>query len=157
MTFRQLTEEQDFSETRRVFLEAFSKAPWNDDWSDGKQLDSYIHDLLSPNNALCFGLFDEDSLVGLVLGRHVHFYTGDQFRIDELCIDPRFQHKGYGHLLLEEVEKACRRRNIQSLFLVTERDFPAYLFYRKNGFSPADGSVSLFKEIPILPNDGEED
>lgn len=144
---RELDPIEDLEEAADLFDKAFSREPWNDDWHDRSLLLTYLRELLDENNALAYGLFREERLIGLCLGRKVHFYQGIQFRIDEICIDPSLQGKGYGSLLLSKVEKACRKEGISYLLLVTERDYPAYCFYRKNGFDPLEKSVTLCKKI----------
>ena len=144
---RELDPIEDLEEAADLFDKAFSREPWNDDWHDRSLLLTYLRELLDENNALAYGLFRGERLIGLCLGRKVHFYQGIQFRIDEICIDPCLQGKGYGSLLLSKVEKACRKEGISYLLLVTERDYPAYSFYRKNGFDPLEKSVALCKKI----------
>ena len=147
MQLRTLDYNKDFQQVVDVFDSAFSREPWNDEWSDRKQLDRYIQDLLDQKNTLAFGLFDDTELIGLVLGRLMHFYIGNQFRIDELCVKPTRQGKGLGTLLLSEVEKACIERKIPYLILSTERNYPAFSFYSKNGFVLSPNSVILAKKL----------
>ena len=48
VSFRRL----DPAETEKVkelFKSVFCAEPWNDDWSDGEQLDAYIKDLMCQN------------------------------------------------------------------------------------------------------------
>ena len=52
-----------------VFVGVFTKDPWNDDWSDKNQLDMYITDLIGQGYSLTYGLFDDDELIGISLGR----------------------------------------------------------------------------------------
>ncbi len=147
MELRTLDPKKDFAQVKEVFESAFSREPWNDDWSDRRQLDLYIQDLLDQKNTLAFGLFDNDALVGIALGRLMHFYEGNQFRIDELCIKPGHQGKGLGTLLLDRIGKACIEKKIAYLILTTERNYPAYSFYCRNGFQSLENSVMLAKKL----------
>ena len=51
-------------EIKTLFAEIFMSEPWNDDWSDEKQLHNYITDLIGNRNSLSIGLYDGDELIG---------------------------------------------------------------------------------------------
>jgi len=130
-----------------LFVSVFTIEPWNDDWSDKKQLDSYLTDLMGQNNSLTYGLFEGDSLVGISMGHIRHWYTGTEYCIDELCIRTDRQGQGLGTLFLKEIEKAIKELGLVQIFLQTESSVPAYEFYQKNGFTDLNGHVSLAKRI----------
>ena len=50
------------------------------------------------------------------------------------------QKKGYGKEFFSLIEKDLKEKGLDTIFLMTDRDKPAYEFYKKNGF----------KEIPEL-------
>ncbi|MGN1181431.1 MAG: GNAT family N-acetyltransferase [Faecalibacillus sp.] len=129
-----------------LFKQVFSQEPWNDNWND-EQLHLYLIDLMGNNNSLIFGLFEENQLIGLAIGHICHWYQGTEYRIDELCIDIKYQRKGLGTFFLHEIEKIVKEKKIETIFLQTERTMPAYHFYKKNGFVPIENLISLFKNI----------
>ena len=143
---RQITYPNDLNDVKQVFLDTFSKEPWLDDWRDN-QLEKYLEDLLTPNNALCFGLFLNDNLIGIALGRLLHFYDGKQFRIDEFCISPTIQGKGYGSIFIHMLSEQVHKKNVSYLLLDTQKNYPAYDFYQKNGFIEVKNSIGLIKRI----------
>ncbi len=130
-----------------LFVSVFSKEPWNDDWSDEKQLHLYIQDLTGQSNSLTFGLFEGTELIGVSMGHIKHWYTGTEYFIDELCVSTAKQGQGIGTLFLNMIEKACRELELTHIFLLTENDVPAYEFYQKRGFYRLENSVSLAKEL----------
>lgn len=143
MQLRQL-DGRDRERVGKLFVEAFSLPPWNDRWEDPSTLRLYMEELLLPFNALCFGLFDGDGkLVAMALGRTAHFYDGTQYRVDEICVAPERQGQGLGSTLLSLLRKEAIRRGIKSIVLSTHRDFPAYAFYRKNGFEEVENGADL--------------
>ena len=71
---------------RSLFLDVFSNAPWNDDWSDEAQLNAYLDDLTGNRNSLSLGFFDGERLIGLALGNIRHWFRGTEYYIDELCV-----------------------------------------------------------------------
>ncbi len=132
---------------RELFAGVFTGEPWNDDWSDGEQLDLYLEDLVGQQNSLTYGLYEDGRMVGLSMGRMKHWYTGTEYYIDELCIRTDRQGTGLGTLFLQEIEHAIREDGMVQIFLQTSADVPAYQFYRKNGFQELKGHVSFQKRI----------
>lgn len=127
-------------EIRSLFKEVFSAPPWNEDWSDDDQLDNYLKDLTEVRNPLLYGLYEGNDLVGVSIGRIKHWCEGTEYFIEELCIRMDRQKKGYGKEFFSLIEKDLKEKGLDTIFLMTDRDKPAYEFYKKNGF----------KEIPEL-------
>lgn len=144
--FKRLGEE-DGAATRKLFASVFTEEPWNDDWSDGKQLEAYLHDLTGQSNSLAFGLYEGSELVCLSLGRVKHWYTGAEYCIDEFCVQTARQGQGLGGLFMEKIEAACKDRGMTHIFLLTDRDVPAYGFYRKLGFYELESNVAFAKKL----------
>lgn len=130
-----------------LFADIFTKAPWNDDWSDEQQLTYYITDLIGNRNSLSLGLYVNDMLVGLSLGYIMHWYSGTEYYIFEFCISTEMQGKGLGSEFLHLTEEYAKKQGITHIFLQTERTVPAYHFYQKNGFIELNDHTSLFKDI----------
>ena len=138
---------EEIPASRELFAGVFTGEPWNDDWSDGEQLDLYLEDLVGQQNSLTYGLYEDGRMVGLSMGRMKHWYTGTEYYIDELCIRTDRQGTGLGTLFLQEIEHAIREAGMVQIFLQTSADVPAYQFYRKNGFQELKGHVSFQKRI----------
>lgn len=139
--------ESNSNEIKELFAGVFTKEPWNDDWLDENQLQSYIHDLVGQDNSLTFGLYEEDNLIGISMGHIKHWYTGTEYYIDELCISTENQGQGIGTLFVGEIEKACREMGLTHLFLLTGKDVPAFSFYKKLGFCAAENMVAFAKNL----------
>lgn len=137
----------DFVKVKSLFLSVFSKEPWNDKWDDLNQLDMYIKELTTSFNSLSYGLYDDEKLLGIALGRKMHFYEGIQFRIDEFCILTSLQGKGLGSFFMEAIATECRKDNFKYLILCTDRTYPAYKFYKKQGFVESENNVMFSKEL----------
>ena len=151
MKIQELNNVKDFEKVKDVFYRTFSSELWFDDWSDKKQLNLYIHDLLDQNNSLSFDLFIEENgneiLVGLALGRVMHFYEGNQFRVDEFCVDVNYQNRGIGSLFMNLLTDKMKELNIAYILLDTVKTFSAYKFYLKNGFEELNDDVGLKKKV----------
>ena len=124
----------EFSQIKELFISVFTRDPWNDDWSDGQQLDLYLTDLIGQNNSLTYGLYDGDALIALSLGRIKHWFTGTEYCIDEFCVRTDRQQNGVGTCFLAEMQTHLQELGMTHIYLQTESDVPAYMFYQKNGF-----------------------
>ena len=139
---------EDREEIKVVFFSVFTAEPWFDDWSDGKQLDLYIQDLIGQGYSLTYGLYDDkDELIGISQGYIKHWYSGTEYIINELCIKTDRQRAGAGTFFIREIEKAIRVLGIKQIFLLTDSNVPAYDFYRKNGFVESKTNVAFSKRV----------
>ncbi|HFI0335409.1 TPA: GNAT family N-acetyltransferase [Streptococcus suis] len=137
----------DIEMVKKLFLSVFSQEPWNDDWSDEEQLDRYLGDLLSHPRALCFGLIDQDMLIAISLGNIRYWYEGTEYRIEELCIARDYQGRGIGQDFLKRIEEQLVERKIIHILLQTERNLPAFSFYKKCGFRALEEDVTMVKKV----------
>ena len=144
MELRRLTGE-DRGTVTRLFTDVFTNEPWNDDWSDREQLDAYIRDLTGQSYSLTLGYFDGDVLTALAMGYIKHWYSGTEYIINELCVDRKRQGQGIGSSFLKAIEEYLSENGISQIFLLTDRNVPAYQFYLKNGFQEQAGNVAFAK------------
>jgi len=138
---------ENVNQIKIFFADVFTKEPWNDDWSDQDQLHAYIVDLIGNVNSLTLGLFDDGEMVGLSMGRVKHWYAGTEYCVDELCIKTEVQGKGYGKQFISKMEDYMRTIGLTAFFLQTDRNVPAYQFYKKMGFLEVMDNVSFAKDI----------
>ncbi len=143
---KQLTE-VDRAAVKQLFKSVFCAPPWNDDWSNEAQLDAYLQDLCDNRNSLSFGLYELGELIGLCLGHTRHWYEGTGYHVDEFCLLKQFQGQGYGKQFFKLIDPELKERKIHHIFLLTERDVPAYEFYQKQGFIELDKNVAFAKRV----------
>lgn len=134
-------------EVQTLFLEVFSKAPWHDDWQSEEQLSTYMEELMGNSNSLCLGYYHNEHLIGISLGYVFHWWEGTDYFVKELCIDTVYQGRGYGSIFLSEIEAYLKEHAIKALWLMTDRDTPAYDFYEKNGFKELGDNVVFAKGV----------
>lgn len=142
---------QDKDIITELFADVFTNEPWNDDWSDRRQLDAYINDLTGQNYSLTLGFFDDRRLVAVSMGYIKHWYTGTEYCIDEFCVARHFQGRGIGSGFMKAIEEYLLKSGITHIFLQTDRSVPAYEFYKKNGFDELTGHVSFAKRLRRNP------
>ena len=139
--------ESDLEEIKDLFRSVFMGPPWNEEWSDEEQLNEYLKDLIEVRGSLLFGLYEEEQLIGMSLGRIKHWYKGTEYFIEELCIRNDYQGKGYGRLLFELIGEKLKEHNLNTIFLMTDRNQPAYRFYQRLEFRELPELTSFYKEL----------
>ena len=132
---------------KELYKSAFKGEPWNDDWSDEKQLDLYMREVCGGFNALNFGLVEDGNLLALSAGRVSHWWEGTNYAIEKLCVSPKMQGKGIGSQFMKIIEAEVKKLGLSGIFLQTDIDKPAFSFYTKNGFSNLEKHASLYKSV----------
>ncbi len=138
---------KDKEQIKALFYDVFTSEPWNDDWSDSAQLDGYIEDLICNRNSLAYGMTLDGELVAISLGHTKRWYEGTEYFIDEFCVKNERQGEGIGSRFFELIGNDLKTRNVNHIFLLTERHVPAFEFYKKCGFTELQESVSFTKFI----------
>ena len=137
---------KNIEEIKKLILEIFSGEPWNDTWTD-EQLQLYVLELIGNSNPLLLGLYENENLIGISLGRIKHWYKGTEYWIDEFGSLPENQEKGLGTKFLYKIKCLLKEKGVNGIVLLTEKTVPAYHFYIKNRFFEKEEQVFLVSEI----------
>ena len=137
--FRRM-ERADIGACSDLFCKVFSAPPWNEDVSP-EEAQRYFENCFSLASFRGFVAESGVRIVGLAVGFLKPWRKGMEFYLDEFCVAPSFQGKGIGSSLLGEIRARLAEEGVFGAILNTERAYPAYSFYLKNGFSDAGLSV----------------
>jgi len=140
-------DESKLPEMAELYKISFGGDPWNDDWSDSRQLTEYIRDISCCFNSLNYGLVIDGKLSALSVGSIRHWWEGTNYIIEEFCVSPMLQGNGIGSRFLKMIETDIAKRGLHGIFLQTDSDKPSYKFYTKNGFDELITHVSFYKKI----------
>lgn len=107
----------------------------NKDYTES-QLRSYLTEMFQFNNYVCFGLWEEEQLIGVSSGWiTVKLYSGKQLEVDNFVIDQPFRKKGYGQLLLDAIEDWAYENDFNSVELnAYVYNHSAHKFYVKSDY-----------------------
>ena len=133
-------ERADIGACSALFCTVFSEPPWNEDVSP-EEAQRYFENCFSLASFRGFVAESGGRIVGLAAGFLKPWRKGMEFYLDEFCVAPSFQGKGIGSSLLDEIRTRLAEESVFGAILNTERAYPAYSFYLKNGFSDAGLSV----------------
>jgi len=138
---------EHMEDVKKLFLSVFTQPPWHDHWPSDAYVTRYLDDLMNQQNSLSLGYYHQDELVGLSLGYTFHWWQGKDYFIKEFCIKRDLQGQGIGSSFLHEMENELLSLGIEAMYLITERDVPAYHFYQKNDFFELKNSVMFAKNM----------
>ena len=133
-------ERADIGACSELFCKVFSAPPWNEDVSP-EEARRYFENCFSLASFRGFVAESGVRIVGLAAGFLKPWRKGMEYYLDEFCIVPSFQGKGIGSRLLDEICTRLAEEGVFGAMLNTERAYPAYSFYLKNGFSESGLSV----------------
>ena len=129
-----------------IYAAAFSGEPWNDPW---KPEDAQIHvkEILESKQAFGLEYVCDDRVAGFVLGTSMLFHYGRTFEINDIAVDPAFQHRGIGTELMEQCLAELKARGITAVHLITAGEGGLPAFYRKYGFTRENKVILLGLEL----------
>lgn len=129
-----------------LLLNVFSNEPWNDNWTfEGAE--KYLLDYIETPGFKGFVAEEENKIKGFIFGFRKRWWQGDEFYVNEMCVEIREQRNGIGTKLIKYLEASLITEGIENITLLTNRGIPAEEFYKKNGFSEIDRIIFLHKEI----------
>lgn len=131
-----------------LYIDVFTRAPWNDVYDSREQVVSLFKNFLANNYFVGFVLTEQAQIIALSIGFKKPWIKGLEYYIDQFCVAPDWQNKGVGSRFLSLIEQEIQQEGMHALMLNTERGFPSERFYLKNGFQEAEGYVVLVKECP---------
>lgn len=137
----------DLEETIDLFIDTFTRDPWNDVYESRAQVEQFFERSLSNSYSYPFILKYEDKIVGLCLGYFTASLTGFEYYIDQFCISANHQGKKLGSIFIDKIDEALQEKDIEAITLTTSKAYPAAKFYEKNGFKEPKDVLFLFRSI----------
>ena len=137
--------EDHIEECTDLYMSTFSQEPWYDQFESKEQVVKYFKNFMKYNSFLGYVGILDNKIVALSVGMKKPWIKGEEYYIDEFCVDYSQQGKGIGSLFLKQIEEFISDQQLNGIFLNTEEAYPSYEFYRKNGFEKLDGLVILVK------------
>jgi len=110
-------------------------------WSDSKY---GIKRMLERNQGLCLVIKEESRILGVVLGG----FDGRRGYVHHLAVDPRYQRKGLGRKLMDELMKRFLDMRIHKVHLFIDVHNKKVIdFYRKLGWFVRDDLIMMSYDL----------
>lgn len=101
------------------------------------EIKSYLHQMFSQHNYMCFGAYLDDELIGVSSGwTTVRFYSGKQLEVDNVIIDASVQSMGIGKQFFQYIENWAKESDYKTIELNTYvTNSKSHKFYFNLGYS----------------------
>lgn len=144
MRFERL-EKKNIGEIANIYMKAFNAPPWNDKWTV-ETASKRLLQMLSHEASYGLVAYEEDNLVGMILGYEEQYYDGIKFEIKEFCTDPTLSGGGRGTKLLNEFERHLYEKGINDIILLTCRAEATQGYYQRRGYKDYEDMVLMGKK-----------
>ena len=127
-----------------LYQSAYKNAPWNEEYSLD-EITEYLSRFVNSETKCAYMLVLNEEIIGIALGLIIPCIGSDYFRLEDICLSPKYQRNGFGSQFVKLISDCISSKNCDSILLGTQRGYPAHQFYLKNNFQEID-SVLLYKE-----------
>ncbi|CAM3587206.1 N-acetyltransferase [Erysipelothrix urinaevulpis] len=126
-----------------IYINTFTQAPWFDKIDNNQKVYHYFQNAYQMGNSRSYVFIKDDEIVGFCVGFLKPWIEGIELYIDEICIDYNHQRQGYGDAFLNAIINDLKEDKIESILLNTDKNTPAYNYYKKHGFKEIENLVIL--------------
>ncbi len=139
-------DEKNIERYGEIYATAFSGEPWNDPW---KTEDAIVHikELLESKHAYGLECRVDGKVAGFILGTSMLFHYGRTFEINDLAVDPEFQHRGIAKQLMDKLLLDIKEQGIVGVNLITAGNTFLSDFYEKYGFKEEKQVILMGKDL----------
>lgn len=120
-----------------LYQDVFSKEPWFEN-SDRNDVERLFINFMENNKFVGYVLKSNNKIIAVSIGFLKPWIQGEEYYIDQFYVDYNFQGKGIGTYFLSKIREYLIKMDIHAIILATEKSYPSYDFYKKNGFSQID-------------------
>ena len=107
----------------------------------------YLTDFFEMKKFLGYVLEDGNAIMGGIFAHEKVWWNNSEIFVEEMFIKPEQQRKGYGSMLIGQIEKYVTEKGLAGITLSTNKYAPAPAFYRKNGFADCEHVLFMAKEM----------
>ncbi|MDG5814178.1 GNAT family N-acetyltransferase [Chitinispirillales bacterium ANBcel5] len=136
-----------------VYMNTFNNSNWNENWKP-TDTEMRIADIINTPGFIGLSAMDKDQIVGMVLGNIHRYSIQNHYYLQEMCVIPDYRNKGVGSFLVSELQNLLTKKDVEKIYLLTERESLAENFYSKNGFYKSNKIQLLekpFHDKTVIP------
>ncbi|KKI90528.1 GCN5 family acetyltransferase [Bacillus sp. SA1-12] len=141
-----LFEDKDLLTCTNTFIHVFNQEPWNDEW-EKETAKNYLLDFTNTPGFKGIVAVDGEEMIGFIFGTCKHWWRGDEFFINEMCVRVEEQNTGIGSKLMKFLIEELESDGVRTISLLTDRGIPAEDFYKKHGFSEFERLMFLSRSV----------
>lgn len=145
MTIRK-TKRDDIAPCADILCSVYNNEMWQCRWTS-KEAAEYLTDFFEMKKFVGYVLEEREEIIGAVFAHEKVWWNNSEVFIEEMFIKPERQRKGYGSILMRQVEAYVSENGLAGITLSTNQYAPAPAFYRKNGFIDCEHVLFMAKEL----------
>ena len=138
----------DISVAAKLYITVFSHPPWEEYWDHNVACQRLAHIANCPGFH-GISIWIERKLIGFCMGNIEPFNNTSYFYLKEVCVSHKYQNQGIGSIMLDELVNTLQKAQVDSIYLITQRQDQLEHFYKKNGFKQDDDLILLTKLIKV--------
>ena len=136
--------EKDLKEIGKLMLSEFSKPPFNEKASITEVLKSLRFYFKIGN---IFVAINDNQIIGIMVVKFEQYWEGEVAIVEDLVVNSKFQSKGIGKKLMENLENGCKRKSVKRILFDTHKDSSALKFYNKIGYKINKNRIQMYKNL----------
>ena len=145
MTIRSM-KQADLTACSHILCSIYNNELWQCRWTL-ETAAAYLTDFFRMEKFVGFVAEENGEILGAIFGHEKIWWNNSEVFVEEMFITPAMQRKGYGSLLLRQMEGYVKEKHLAGMTLSTNRYAPAPNFYRKNGFVDCQHVLFMAKEL----------
>lgn len=145
MMIREIKKE-DIVACANILCSVYNNELWRCRWTTEVAAD-YLTDYFNMEKFVGYVLEEDGEILGGIFAHEKIWWNNTEIFVEEMFVKPEQQGKGYGSMLLQQVEKYIKTKGLAGMTLLTNKYAPAPKFYKKNGFEECEHIIYMCKEI----------
>lgn len=140
----QEVKKSDLIQIAKLFLEEFSKPPFNEK-ATLKDVVKSLRFFLKIGKG--YAAIVEKEIVGAAIFKVEQWWEGKVIIIEDLAVKEDFKNKGIGRLLMKKIEDYAKRIKASSIVFSTRKTAKAISFYQKLGYKVEKDIIFMKKKV----------
>ena len=145
MMIREIKKE-DIVACANILCSVYNNELWRCRWTTEVAAD-YLTDYFNMEKFVGYVLEEDGEILGGIFAHEKIWWNNTEIFVEEMFVKPEQQGKGYGSMLLQQMEKYIKTKGLAGMTLLTNKYAPAPKFYKKNGFEECEHIIYMCKEI----------
>lgn len=145
MNIRELKSD-DIAACADILCSVYNNELWQCRWSQ-EVATEYLTDFYNMQKFVGYVMEEDGRILGAIFAHEKVWWNNSEVFVEEMFVQPEYQGRGYGSMLLQQVEGYIKEKGLAGITLSTNKYAPAPKFYKKNGFVDCEHILFMCKEM----------
>ncbi len=139
-------ESRDIVSCAEILCSVYNNELWQCIWTKQTAAE-YLTDFFEMKKFVGYVLEEGNEIMGGIFAHEKVWWNNSEIFVEEMFIKPEQQRKGYGSMLIGQIEKYVTEKGLAGITLSANKYAPAPAFYRKSGFADCEHVLFMAKEM----------